>query len=56
VVVSLRHYAEASEIGAAMRHGRRLRKLRRETALLAEQAFGGQELATEGGAAPRRRR
>lgn len=41
---------------ALMRHDRWLRKLRRETALLAERAFGGQELATEGGVALRRRR
>ena len=43
VQVSLQHYAEASEIGAAMRHGRHLQELRQQTALLAERAFAGYE-------------
>ena len=55
-VVSLRHYAEACEIGAAMRHGQHLSELRRETALLAERAFGGQEIAAGGDAAQALRR
>ncbi len=39
VAVSLKHYAEASEVGAALRHGEHVRALRQQTALLAKRAF-----------------
>jgi len=38
--VALQHYADATDIGAAMRHGRHLQELRRKTALLARRSYG----------------
>lgn len=41
--VSLLHYAEANEIGAALRYGQQIRDLRRQTAGLAERFFAERE-------------
>lgn len=41
--VSLRHYAEAVEVGAAARHGRRIAALRRQTAGLAARSWAGED-------------